>query len=324
MRLKKKLGNGDYDFLARTYHMPSSRTIGRHSGADRMAKDGVMFETLRQQKEMFDRAHPAAGPIDFVRHGSLTWDSTSVIDRVKHDSRSMMVTGFADEDWNRPNIIEAALNSIQENVDRLDDDDYQPEPEHAEHFFVFYFTTWDADSKKTQFLVARYAVKKLSNEYLHDQVRTIIAALYAKGFVVTAITGDGASENRSLFKTLGTLTVGDLIAKDVFPQDWLAEAFVPLHFPVAFYHPSLPMDKKVLIFIMSDMPHLIKKFVNALERSFAKGKKTKLMFLGKKLSLRMIRAVWKLSEELGGLRQSKLTENHFWKDANVEPRLCSV
>ena len=94
--------------------------------------------------------------------------------------------------------------------------------------------TWDADSNTTQFLVAQYAVKKLSNEYLHDQVRTIIAALYAKGFVVTAITGDGASENRSLFKTLGTLTVRDLIAKGVFPQDWLAKRLCPCTFQCLF------------------------------------------------------------------------------------------
>ena len=55
------------------------------------------------------------------------------------------------------------------------------------------------------------AVKSLDSIYLLDKVMAIIGALAKFGFIVDTITGDGASENRSVFKSLCTTSFKDFI-----------------------------------------------------------------------------------------------------------------
>ena len=59
---------------------------------------------------------------------------------------------------------------------------------------------------------------------------------------------------------------------------------------VAFWHPDLKGE--VLVFIHSDMPHLVKKIVNALERSSLEKHKTDLQFRKMPLNLRMLEKIW--------------------------------
>ena len=92
----------------------------------------------------------------------------------------------------------------------------------------------------------------------------IISSLAKYGFIVDTLTGDGASENRSVFKTLCTLLFKDLLLDKIAHVSQEIIDKVPLNFCIAFEHPTI---KGKLIFIAGDMPHLVKKIVNAFERS---------------------------------------------------------
>jgi hypothetical protein len=100
----------------------------------------------------------------------------------------------------------------------------------------------------------------------------------------------------------------------VYPEEWLTKENIPLDLKVAFPHPDFP-DNDILIFIQADMPHLLKKFVNALERSSLKKHKTKLRFRGKSMSLLKLHKLWKASELGYALRTSKFTTDHYFKNA---------
>jgi hypothetical protein len=127
------------------------------------------------------------------------------------------------------------------------------------------------------------------------------------GFVVNDIVGDGASENRTTFKTLATVTTGDVLKKNGFTAEQLKG--LPLNFKVAFRHPNKHY-KDVLIFIGGEMPHWVKKFRNALDN-----KKRKLTFRGKSFNLEMLKAMWEAMGDSdissGRLREYKFTVEHF-------------
>ena len=59
------------------------------------------------------------------------------------------------------------------------------------------------------------------------------------------------------------------------------------------------------------MPHIIKKFVNAVERSGDEKNNTNLIFNEEKISLNWLYKIWLESEMCGDLRNLKLTPEHF-------------
>ena len=61
-------------------------------------------------------------------------------------------------------------------------------------------------------------------------------------------------------KQLGKLSVGDVLLDEINGLCPELLNVIPLEFPIAFPHPILP---DCLIFILSDPPHWVKKFVNA-------------------------------------------------------------
>ena len=72
------------------------------------------------------------------------------------------------------------------------------------------------------------------------------------------------------------------------------------------------------------MPHLIKKFVNALKRSGLKKHKIALHFKRTKMSLKMLQQVWEKSPDGQGganLRITKLSKEHFLKNAYSRMRV---
>ena len=73
---------------------------------------------------------------------------------------------------------------------------------------------------------------------------------------------DGAAENRSVFKRLCTHT-----AEDALPEVTLLEnTWIKKDFPLAFRHPH-PDLSHIMIFVMGDMSHIVKKLVSALDMS---------------------------------------------------------
>lgn len=98
-------------------------------------------------------------------------------------------------------------------------------------------------------------------------------------------------------------------------------ATIDLSKNVAFVHPSLP---GVYVMVNQDMPHVVKRFVNALEASSPHDKRKRNIYkfnrgVKEYLNLEMIRRAW---ESLGGGRQQqvrtddlmKITLSHFKKD----------
>eukprot|EP00957_Ditylum_brightwellii_P050061 3794696-Ditylum_brightwellii.AAC.1 len=103
--------------------------------------------------------------LDFFWHSSLSADFFTIKEKIVYDAHSHQMKGFADEDWNHIDDIADALSSIATN-------EQNETPEAACHYYVVLFTT-----------------------YLET-----MSALSLHGFIITAIIGDGATENQSILK----------------------------------------------------------------------------------------------------------------------------
>jgi hypothetical protein len=110
---------------------------------------------------------------------------------------------------------------------------------------------------------------------------------------------------------LATVTAREAFGQDI-PQQ-LADR-LPLDM-VAFYHPILTW---ILIFIGGGMPHAIKKFVNAAECTGKPTSKREMTFKGKRIDLRMLHDLWKITDDatgLCGVRQYHFSTDHFVKNS---------
>ena len=128
---------------------------------------------------------------------------------------------------------------------------------------MVYFTTWSY-KKPFKFIAARCGVKKLNSHHLNLKLKEVIATLWLFGFVVTTIGSDGAAENRSLFKGLATRSINDLVDQQKLPPRFLDYKINSCKIAFSYPH-NKESDEDILIFIQSDMPHIVKKFMNALE-----------------------------------------------------------
>jgi molybdopterin-guanine dinucleotide biosynthesis protein A len=84
------------------------------------------------------------------------------------------------------------------------------------------------------------------------------------------------------------------------------------------------VDNHYLIFIVGDMPHIVKKFVNALERSGDADKQsTALVFDGQQLTLHALKNIWEDNNALSNnsIRLQHLTADHF-PPKNANTRMC--
>ena len=92
-----------------------------------------------------------------------------------------------------------------------------------------------------------------------------------------------------------------------------------VHSKLAFDHSII---KSVLIFIASDIPHCVKKIVNAIKLSRNKSHKRDLSFQGKPLSLIMLYDVSKtetvdnISADSSSIKTNKFRLDHFFKNAH--------
>lgn len=128
---------------------------------------------------------------------------------------------------------------------------------------------------------------------------------------------DGASENRSWAKLKATHSLEDLMEAGICPTDLRDDRFIPRDKKVAFLHPSFDPGLQVFIVIHPDMPHLIKKIVNALEMSSDKDSNRDLRLQGMPLSLEMVESMWERSGGgIGVVRSSKHSTDHFNKNPN--------
>ena len=88
-----------------------------------------------------------------------------------------------------------------------------------------------------------------------------IVTLARHGLIVNNVVGDGAVENRSAMKSLGTLSIEDVLECHLTDN---LRRLLPMDMKITFPH---LIRSDVLLVIGGNMPHLVKKFVNGLERS---------------------------------------------------------
>ena len=156
------------------------------------------------------------------------------------------------------------------------------------------------------------------------------------GFAVSSISCDGAAENRTLADNLC-----DVAAQDMIPFEWLeraaqaavtaavvkqegseteqamAEAEAAAAVAAALGAVKVGWTQKpgyeprVIVF-MCDMPHVVKKVVNSMER-----RGEDMMLDGKPVSLKILRDVWVATHFHDGhaaLKRTKLSSAHFDKN----------
>jgi hypothetical protein len=134
------------------------------------------------------------------------------------------------------------------------------------------------------------------------------------------VVGDGAGENAAFFDRTTTETISkhisdELSAPTVCPHVSLDDLTTVMFHPVT--------DKP--IFIIEDMSHVMKRLVNALERSSNPKAKRDLRWNGEPMNLSMIRSVWEATGgKSGRLQDTKLTMRHFKKDANGQSLLVQL
>ena len=116
-------------------------------------------------------------------------------------------------------------------------------------------------------------------------------------------------------KSLFTYTTEDLSLNQLTELCPDLISHIPIDFKIAFDHPTLP---GIQILAAGDMPHLIKKIVNAMECTGKSKSKTSLSYKSQRISLDIIKDLW---EETGdgkvgsSLRVLKYTVDHFIKNA---------
>ena len=109
------------------------------------------------------------------------------------------------------------------------DDASRKNPSVANHILVFMCILWDRENNPMKRVVAQYSIGKSSDEELCNKFRFVIRALASRGFIVSQVTCDGATENVSAMKQITTFKASDAFANldKQLPQETL----------VAFHHP---------------------------------------------------------------------------------------
>lgn len=160
------------------------------------------------------------------------------------------------------------------------------------------------------FTCAALNVSELKPSMLANVLHAILIELHNVGMGVCVIVGDGAGENAKLFSAISTEYAATYLTPEL--QEKLKAMKCDL-FKCVMLHPITGEP----IVVIEDMPHLIKRLVNALELS-SNPKSFRNLFMNKSpLNLGMIKKVW---EAVGGktyqLQGTKLTMSHFIKGAN--------
>jgi hypothetical protein len=91
----------------------------------------------------------------------------------------------------------------------------------------------------------------------------------------------------------------------------VVDPLLPASYKIGFPH---PVDNQYLIFIVGNMLHIIKKFVNALKRSGdADNHSTQLIFDGQLMTLHKLKNIWENSNALSknSIHFQHLSEDHF-------------
>ena len=146
----------------------------------------------------------------------------------------------------------------------------------AKHYLIFIVHSATGGLLKTT--LARYGVETLPQAFICNELKAIIQAINGYNLSVVAISADGASEARAALKLMATLTVNNLVNLGALPSKLKEDKLIPKDLQLAMWNPLHMGDLLKLIWIHSDMPHAIKKFVNVLELSSRPRSKRNMVF----------------------------------------------
>jgi hypothetical protein len=342
MELYAKLGTGRYTMLSNIIPLPSDRSVQARLSKGCNETDGVLNNNIKDMEELFTNAYGDSVPdTDFRRMVSLALDSTTINDGLVSNMHTGHIVGIGADDPSAgmdgfASAIRGMVRTLESNniVGNDDDtgDDCEPvalkalealmpsSPLLAKHYMTYIVQSLSETGRLFKTTVARYGFNGLNAPKVENTIRETIDTLACHGFLCAAIGLDGATENRKTIHAMCDRTVGDLIDSNIFPDEWRDNSNIPKELQIAMVHPWHP---DVLIFIHGDMPHAIKKFVNALESSSSKSKRD-LKFRGQPLSLEMSHAMYLRQQANVGetaLSSTRLCADAFSK--NCENRMTA-
>ena len=151
----------------------------------------------------------------------------------------------------------------------------------GKHYMVFMAQSITSKGRPMSFMAARYCLSSLNGRWVRINKRQITSTLAYFLFPVILNSFDGASENGAAMVQDLTLSLRNLLPE-------LSSKYeihdLPWEMKIAYNHPTLP-DK--VIAAAADMPHGVKKQVNAVELSGKPKSKRDLHLNGLPVQLRM-------------------------------------
>jgi hypothetical protein len=334
IQMRVKMGSGSYSFAAQAMGLPSDATVKRAMNAQASSSSvavngGICYHSIHMMCEQVEQSYPNETiPLQSPRRAvSIAYDTTSCMENLEVSDSSGQIVGCAFDDDDGKNAFQATLDSLADifevgEQDTESDQDAEPplQFKKAKHFGVFIATTMDKKGKRILRTVARHAIHAVSHDFLCNVVEEVVLALFNKQLIVVTIGMDGAVENRLWCKWIATHTVDDLINLGILPIEWKSDSLLPTSQKIGFVHPCFHEADNVFIVFTPDMPHLMKKIVNAMEYTGNPDKKRDLEIAGRKISLSMIQECYDRSEGPGRLRTTRLSEDHFDKNCNSRMR----
>ena len=91
--VRDKVKNGMYDFLAKTFHWPSSRTVFEYDSVSGQNPDGVMYDILEQIELEIK------GLDKWKIMVSLKYDAMHIGSKIKCNPHTIEVVGFANDSF---------------------------------------------------------------------------------------------------------------------------------------------------------------------------------------------------------------------------------
>ncbi len=134
-------------------------------------------------------------------------------------------------------------------------------------------------------IVASFNLADLKPSMLINTLHTVLITLEGYGLGVCLLVEDGAEENVSFFKSVCTVPISRYIPEELQKKyatiPYEERQFVTLH-PVT----DEPM------FVVEDMPHLMKRIVNGMERSSNPYFKRSLFSVDCSITVSIMRQTW--------------------------------
>ena len=143
---------------------------------------------------------------------SLKFDACHICDKVRFNPHTNELVGFTHDAFDE-NVLLRDLPDLdcETEVKSPKSNDFSTKK--AKQYILFMVSRWEQKDKPIKRVITRYAVGAgISSAFLLSEIPRIIVALFRYNLIVNNKTGDRASENRSAFKGLATISIDEMFA----------------------------------------------------------------------------------------------------------------